>query len=161
MVQFGEEGAAEHDPGSPGQTRRMRVATQRHHGPGGLHKRVSIMDRLHRRASSVTEKRKSMFGNSRQNASTSSSDDDQKDGPLRKIYFNQPVPDEEKDENGNLKFSYSRNKIRTAKYTPLSFVPKNLYYQFHNVANIYFFIVIILGVCLRRLLPPPFPFSFS
>ncbi|EEB06682.1 phospholipid-transporting ATPase [Schizosaccharomyces japonicus yFS275] len=39
---------------------------------------------------------------------------------------------------------YPRNKIRTTRYTPLSFLPKNLYYQFKNVANIYFLFLIIL-----------------
>lgn len=43
---------------------------------------------------------------------------------------------------------YKRNKIRTAKYTPISFIPKNLWFQFHNIANIYFLAVIILDVCI-------------
>lgn len=44
------------------------------------------------------------------------------------------------------KTSYPRNKIRTAKYTPLTFIPKNIWFQFHNIANIYFLFIIILGV---------------
>ncbi|KAI5305541.1 hypothetical protein KEM56_004123 [Ascosphaera pollenicola] len=63
----------------------------------------------------------------------------------RTIYFNQALPPEMLDEEGQLKITYARNKIRTAKYTPLSFIPKNLYFQFHNVANIYFLFVIILN----------------
>ncbi|KAI5281039.1 hypothetical protein KEM52_004004, partial [Ascosphaera acerosa] len=63
----------------------------------------------------------------------------------RRIFFNQPLPRDMLDEEGNLKVTYARNKIRTAKYTPLSFVPKNLYFQFHNVANIYFLFIIILN----------------
>lgn len=38
-----------------------------------------------------------------------------------------------------------RNKIRSTKYTPLSFIPKNLFYQFENIANIYFLVLVILG----------------
>jgi len=34
------------------------------------------------------------------------------------------------------------NKIRTTKYTILSFLPKNLFEQFHRLANIYFLILI-------------------
>lgn len=64
----------------------------------------------------------------------------------RTIYFNQPLPPDMFDEEGQIKVTYARNKIRTAKYTPLSFIPKNLYFQFHNVANIYFLFVIILNV---------------
>ena len=89
-----------------------------------------------------------MFGNQRRPGTSGAASDDE--GPrgddIRKIYFNTPLPADMKDENGNLTVSYPRNKIRTAKYTPLSFVPKNLYFQFHNIANIYFFFIIILGV---------------
>uniref|UniRef100_A0A8C1ZIM6 Phospholipid-transporting ATPase n=1 Tax=Cyprinus carpio TaxID=7962 RepID=A0A8C1ZIM6_CYPCA len=34
--------------------------------------------------------------------------------------------------------SYSRNKVRTTKYTFLSFIPKNLFEQLHRFANLYF-----------------------
>ncbi|RCK59111.1 Phospholipid-transporting ATPase DNF2 [Candida viswanathii] len=41
---------------------------------------------------------------------------------------------------------YCRNKIRTTKYSPLSFLPKNIFHQFaHNVANMYFLLIVILG----------------
>lgn len=36
------------------------------------------------------------------------------------------------------------NEIRTAKYTILNFIPKNLFEQFRRVANVYFLILIIL-----------------
>jgi phospholipid-translocating ATPase len=35
----------------------------------------------------------------------------------------------------------------------LSFIPKNLWYQFHNIANVYFLFLIILNVSKRFLLP--------
>ena len=66
-------------------------------------------------------------------------------GP-RTIYFNMALPLEAVDENGHPLKHYRRNKIRTAKYTPLSFIPKNLWYQFHNIANMYFLFLIILAV---------------
>ncbi|XP_059373771.1 phospholipid-transporting ATPase VA-like [Carassius carassius] len=34
--------------------------------------------------------------------------------------------------------SYSRNNVRTNKYTFLSFIPKNLFEQLHRFANVYF-----------------------
>ncbi|KAI0019903.1 phospholipid-translocating P-type ATPase [Xylariomycetidae sp. FL0641] len=69
-------------------------------------------------------------------------EDDEDEG--RVVFFNQPLPDEFKDEEGNPARTYARNKIRTAKYTPLSFVPKNLWFQFHNIANIFFLFMVIL-----------------
>lgn len=71
----------------------------------------------------------------------------------RRIFINTPLPNDMIAEDTGLPLiHYPRNKIRTTKYTPLSFVPKNLFYQFHNVANIYFLLVVILGVCPSLLL---------
>jgi phospholipid-translocating ATPase len=67
------------------------------------------------------------------------------EGP-RKLFFNIPLPVEALNEHGKPAARFGRNKIRTAKYTPLSFLPKNLFHQFNNIANIYFFFLIILGV---------------
>ncbi|KAK6458773.1 phospholipid transporting ATPase [Scheffersomyces xylosifermentans] len=65
----------------------------------------------------------------------------------RTIVFNRLLPDEFLDpETGKPDTDYPRNKIRTTKYTPLSFLPKNIGNQFlKNVANIYFLTMIILG----------------
>lgn len=67
----------------------------------------------------------------------------------RFLFFNQPLPDSLVDEDGHPSQSFPRNKIRTAKYTPISFVPKNLWFQFHNVANIFFLFLVILVVSNR------------
>ena len=67
-------------------------------------------------------------------------------GDPRKVYFNLPLPADAVDENGLPVTKFNRNKIRTAKYTPLSFVPKNLWFQFQNIANLYFLFLIILSV---------------
>lgn len=73
--------------------------------------------------------------------------DDQGDEDLhsRTLYFNLPLPPDML-QDGHPIHTYPRNKIRTAKYTPLSFVPKNLWFQFHNVANIFFLFLVILVV---------------
>lgn len=65
----------------------------------------------------------------------------------RTIVFNRPLPESMIDpETGHPIIEYPRNKIRTTKYTPLSFLPKNIFNQFfHNIANIYFLALIILG----------------
>ncbi|CCF55679.1 hypothetical protein KAFR_0A02410 [Kazachstania africana CBS 2517] len=64
---------------------------------------------------------------------------------LRTIYFNLPLPDDMIDEDGLPIAQYSRNKIRTTKYTPLTFLPRNIFLQFNNLANIFFLILVILG----------------
>ncbi|OKL62805.1 Phospholipid-transporting ATPase DNF1 [Talaromyces atroroseus] len=119
-------------------TKRQRWATRRMGNSSGLKKRVSIVDRFHKRDVSGAEKR---------NSAGSSTDDGETPAvqPARRIYFNMPIPDSERDEDGNLKIDFPRNKIRTAKYTPLSFVPKNLWFQFQNIANLYFLFIIVLG----------------
>lgn len=64
---------------------------------------------------------------------------------LRTIYYNIPLPDDQLDEDGLPIVKYPRNKIRTTKYTPISFFPKNIFLQFNNFANIYFLVLIILS----------------
>jgi len=41
--------------------------------------------------------------------------------------------------------AYADNGIRTSKYTPLSFIPKNLLEQFHRFANLYFLFIVLLN----------------
>uniref|UniRef100_A0A4W3I3M0 Phospholipid-transporting ATPase n=1 Tax=Callorhinchus milii TaxID=7868 RepID=A0A4W3I3M0_CALMI len=40
---------------------------------------------------------------------------------------------------------YVNNRIQTTKYTLLNFVPRNLFEQFHRVANIYFLFIVALN----------------
>ncbi|KAI8334448.1 hypothetical protein BC941DRAFT_356961 [Chlamydoabsidia padenii] len=55
------------------------------------------------------------------------------------------LPASEYDDKGKpIDRHYASNRIRTAKYTILSFVPKNLFEQFRNVANLYFLFLVIL-----------------
>lgn len=122
--------------------KRMRWATQRVTGSGALRKRMSIVKRFHKHAPSAEEKH---HAGSHEADGSESSASEEKD-TARKIFFNLPLPDDAKDEDGHIRESFARNKIRTAKYTALSFIPKNLWLQFHNIANIYFFFIIILQV---------------
>ncbi|KAI9007425.1 hypothetical protein CLU79DRAFT_840581 [Phycomyces nitens] len=62
----------------------------------------------------------------------------------RKIYVNMPIAADEVDEYGQPLKSYMRNKIRTAKYTWYTFLPKNLFEQFRGIANLYFLFLVIL-----------------
>ena len=41
---------------------------------------------------------------------------------------------------------YKPNRIRTSKYTLLSFLPKNIFEQFRGIANFYFLSLVILQV---------------
>ncbi|KFM79783.1 putative phospholipid-transporting ATPase VD, partial [Stegodyphus mimosarum] len=40
---------------------------------------------------------------------------------------------------------YACNRVRTTKYTILSFIPKNLFEQFHRIANLYFIGIVLLN----------------
>ena len=53
-------------------------------------------------------------------------------GPgFRKVVFGKSVPQDQRGE-------FTRNDVVTSRYTPLNFIPKNLFEQFHEVANCYF-----------------------
>lgn len=63
---------------------------------------------------------------------------------LRQVVPNHTIPPKTpKKDHPNGK--YVDNKIRTTKYTLLSFLPKNLLEQFHRVANLYFICIQILN----------------
>lgn len=136
--------------------KRMRWATVRRPGQSGSRKRLSILNRVPKvRISGYEEKPTGDGKNDHGNITGDSpmGQEQEQDGPEpRNIYMNLPLPPEELDENGHKKQQFVRNKIRTAKYTALSFVPKNLFFQFHNIANIYFFFIVILSV--RAILIP-------
>lgn len=140
-------------------TTRSRWATRKLTVKSSNLKRLSLLGRNARSTSDEKKRTSGTTESLRQtdatadnaNADASNSQDHGAAGP-RKLFFNLPLPDELKDSDGNPAQPYARNKIRTAKYTPLSFVPKNLWFQFHNIANIFFLFMVILVVCLSA--PP-------
>ena len=129
--------------------RRIRWATHRVTGQKAQSKRESILGRLQHRASTATKRPSKRSSTTDTEPDLTKRDDGGEDStpdPGRRVFFNLPLPPDAKDENGYPLNHFTRNKIRTAKYTPLSFVPKNLWLQFHNIANMYFLFVIILSV---------------
>lgn len=54
----------------------------------------------------------------------------------RRIHVNIPLPFSERDHHGRPKTHYPPNKVRTSKYTALTFIPKNLLEQFRRLANL-------------------------
>lgn len=60
------------------------------------------------------------------------------DDNSRVVYVNDPVKTNEQSDFGG-------NTIRTGKYTVLSFLPVNLYEQFHRVAYVYFLVIAVLN----------------
>jgi phospholipid-translocating ATPase len=59
----------------------------------------------------------------------------------RRLYINMKSSSDVADSSEQ---SWVSNRVRTAKYTPLTFIPKNLFEQFRNVANLYFLFLVIL-----------------
>ncbi|CEI94483.1 hypothetical protein RMCBS344292_08693 [Rhizopus microsporus] len=66
----------------------------------------------------------------------------------RRVFVNLPLPEFALTSKGRAKETYASNKIRTSKYTIITFVPKNLFEQFRRPANLYF-----LGMAIIQLLP--------
>ncbi|KIW09243.1 hypothetical protein, variant 1 [Verruconis gallopava] len=140
----------------PRKSQRLRWATHRAAGAKGEKKRQSLIARAHRRVGSIEKKRQSKTSTLDGSAGgdpelqkgdgDDGEDTDEKEDNGRRIFFNLPLPADALDENGHPRAHYARNKIRTAKYTPISFVPKNLWFQFHNIANVYFLFIVILGI---------------
>jgi len=132
---------------------RSRWATRKLTVKSSAMKRLSLLGKLHDRKTSTEKKRASGGSESLRQSQVdgaqedvAGADSDSAGAAPRQVFFNLPLPDELKDQNGNPSTQYPRNKIRTAKYTPLSFVPKNLWFQFHNVANIFFLFLVILNI---------------
>jgi phospholipid-translocating ATPase len=143
-------------------TKRLRWATQRLTGKKGNRKRGSILGRLGHRGSQNSEKKRDSGGGESMGTDLGgiqeepepieeppekTEDANPGEGP-RTVFFNVPLPPDHIDEHGHPLKQYQRNKVRTAKYTPMSFIPKNLWFQFHNIANVYFLFLIILAVSL-------------
>jgi len=128
--------------------KRIRWATQRVTGRKGTLKRKNIFNR-HAARQSAEEKKRESTGTDPELAMVgqdAAQGGGESEANGRTIYFNQPLPAHARDNDGRPLQHYKRNKVRTAKYTPVSFVPKNLWFQFHNIANVYFLFIIILGV---------------
>ncbi|KAJ6767584.1 PHOSPHOLIPID-TRANSPORTING ATPASE [Salix koriyanagi] len=60
------------------------------------------------------------------------------DDDARLVYLNDPV-------KSNERYEFAGNSIRTSKYSVFSFLPRNLFRQFHRVAYIYFLIIAVLN----------------
>ncbi|CAG8456461.1 4872_t:CDS:10 [Ambispora leptoticha] len=64
----------------------------------------------------------------------------------RRVFTNLPLPKELLDRSGEPRARYVSNKIITSKYTPLTFIPKNLFEQFRRAANMFFLLMAVLGM---------------
>nr|XP_043634180.1 phospholipid-transporting ATPase 1-like [Erigeron canadensis] len=62
------------------------------------------------------------------------------DEDSRLVYINDPIKTSEE-----YSFEVAGNSIRTSKYSVLTFLPRNLFEQFHRVAYVYFLILVILN----------------
>lgn len=143
-----EPGPPPPDPENP--TLRTRWATRKMTIKSSSKKRLSLINRASHKKKNSEKSRSSGGGDSLQTDNTTSEPEEGHGG--RKLFFNLPLPAEFKDEEGHPTQHFTRNKIRTAKYTPLSFIPKNLWFQFQNIANVFFLFLVILVVSWNR--PP-------
>ncbi|KAJ7793142.1 hypothetical protein B0H14DRAFT_3889495, partial [Mycena olivaceomarginata] len=66
------------------------------------------------------------------------------EGKRRNVYVNTPLPRGELDSSGDPLVRYPRNKVRTTKYTILTFIPRNLWEQFRRIANLFFLTLVVL-----------------
>src|SRR5436305_1378448 len=110
--------------------KRLRWATQRVSGQSGRRKRHSIMDRFQKGRHSNEKERETgamdQAHNDRRSAQLEhdidlSDDESEAQRIQRRIFFNMPLPPDAKDDEGHPTQDFGRNKIRTAKYTQLSF----------------------------------------
>jgi phospholipid-translocating ATPase len=64
----------------------------------------------------------------------------------RSVYFNEPLPADAFDKKGkHLKnWQFDTNQLLTARYTLYNFFFKNLYEQYHRVANMFFTLIVVL-----------------
>ncbi|KAG2669575.1 hypothetical protein I3760_14G039200 [Carya illinoinensis] len=60
------------------------------------------------------------------------------DEDARLIYINDPA-------KTNERYEFAGNSIRTGKYSIITFLPRNLFEQFHRVAYIYFLVIAVLN----------------
>jgi phospholipid-translocating ATPase len=167
MVSPEPEGTQDNKVSIP--NKRIRWATRRVSGKTASKKRESLVNRLAHKRSASNEKKAAAAAKRVSTADTDPSilkpDESSLQEPERqstettaedsgrRVFFNIPLPDDARDEDGRPLAFFARNKIRTAKYTPISFIPKNLWFQFHNIANVYFLFIIILGVSPLPSLP--------
>ena len=63
---------------------------------------------------------------------------------FRHVVPNHIVPEDTKPTD-HPNHGYHNNKIKTTKYTIYSFLPKNLFEQYHRFANMYFLFIVLLN----------------
>ncbi|KAJ7444617.1 phospholipid-transporting ATPase 1 [Mycena galericulata] len=97
-----------------------------------------------------TRRRRRFFRSRGEKYKERAGDDDAAEGKVkpegrrRNVYVNTPLPRGEVDSNGDPLVRYPRNKVRTTKYTIVTFIPRNLYEQFRRIANLFFLTLVVL-----------------
>ena len=65
--------------------------------------------------------------------------------PLTRLVVPNHLLAEDIQDKGHPNYDYADNRIKTTKYTLPSFIPKNLFEQFHRLANLYFIFIVLLN----------------
>ncbi|XP_061995950.1 phospholipid-transporting ATPase 1 isoform X2 [Rosa rugosa] len=91
-----------------------------------------------RSISSVQSKPSMRYGSRGADSEAASSQKEMNDEDVRIIHINDLA-------HTNERFEFSGNSIRTTKYSVITFLPRNLFEQFHRVAYMYFLVIAVLN----------------
>ncbi|XP_024183976.1 phospholipid-transporting ATPase 1 isoform X2 [Rosa chinensis] len=91
-----------------------------------------------RSISSVQSKPSMRYGSRGADSEGAASQKEMNDEDVRIIHINDLA-------HTNERFEFSGNSIRTTKYSVITFLPRNLFEQFHRVAYLYFLVIAVLN----------------
>ncbi|CAD0027863.1 unnamed protein product [Aureobasidium pullulans] len=117
---YQEDNEASSGPHDTAPAKRLRWATQRVAGSQGGTKRQSILRRLsHKKRTSDDSAKRESNGTDLESVPEGSEASADQSGPGRRVFFNMPLPEDARDEEGHPNTQFVRNKIRTANAVPL------------------------------------------
>ncbi|KAL4606488.1 hypothetical protein ACB092_09G106300 [Castanea dentata] len=127
----------------PREERIRRILSMERHSNGNNHDNIHINGNGNVAALEIEKPRsKHRFRHSQHKSLQFDEDNLSHEDNPRLIYINDP-------RRTNDKYEFTGNEIRTSKYTIITFLPKNLFIQFHRVAYLYF-----LAIAALNQLPP-------
>ncbi|KAL6130227.1 hypothetical protein ACLB2K_068608 [Fragaria x ananassa] len=96
---------------------------------------ISSSSRRSLSSSSIQSKPSILYGSRGADSEAAASQKEMNDEDVRMIHIN----------DTHERFEFSGNSIRTTKYSIITFLPRNLFEQFHRVAYLYFLVIAVLN----------------